>query len=168
MLGLRSRSYRERSKASLQAKPCRRVHIVFNPDLPSLVCYKLTDLHRHANLEWRSLAWSSARRCSVSSILRYFIVARRCNVFLLLLVPLQLSLSTHTSNPQLKMVWAWQLWLSLRPLHRTKLASQSTFATAGNAAHYEFLTEDDGRWGVRETHYIDNPVVRAGLSGPPL
>lgn len=66
------------------------------------------------------------------------------------------------------MVWSWQLWLSPRPLHRTNIASQSTFDTAGNAARYEFLPEDFGRWGVRETHYIDNPVVKAGRSGPPL
>ncbi|KAI0547910.1 hypothetical protein F4679DRAFT_552545, partial [Xylaria curta] len=66
------------------------------------------------------------------------------------------------------MVWKWQLWLSPRPLHRTNIASKSTFATAQNAALYEFLDEGQGRWGVRETHNRENPLVRAGLSGPPL
>lgn len=67
-----------------------------------------------------------------------------------------------------KMAWAWQLWLSPRPQHRTKIGSQATFTTAGDAARFEFFTEDDGRWAVRETHYIDNPIVRAGKAGPPL
>lgn len=41
--------------------------------------------------------------------------------------------------------------------------------TSGNMALFEFLRDDDdGRWVVRETHYIDNPQVRKGLSGPPL
>ncbi|KAI1192843.1 hypothetical protein F5X97DRAFT_339692 [Nemania serpens] len=66
------------------------------------------------------------------------------------------------------MVWRWQLWLSPRPLRRSNISSPSTFTTAHNAALYEFLDEGRGRWGVRETHYIDNPLVRAGLSGPPL
>jgi hypothetical protein len=66
------------------------------------------------------------------------------------------------------MVWAWQLWLSPRPLHRTKVRSQTSFTTANNAAHYLFLTENDGLWGVRETHNIENLTVAAGLSGPPL
>ncbi|KAI1430765.1 hypothetical protein GGR50DRAFT_698692 [Xylaria sp. CBS 124048] len=66
------------------------------------------------------------------------------------------------------MVWAWQLWLSPRPLRRTNISSQLTFKTIQNAALYQFLDEEDGGWGVRETHYIDNPLVRAGLSGPPL
>ncbi|RYP45557.1 hypothetical protein DL768_008106 [Monosporascus sp. mg162] len=65
-------------------------------------------------------------------------------------------------------VWVWQLWLSPRPKRRTNIASQSTFTTAGGAAVYEFLIEDDGSWGVGETHFIDNPIVKAGLSGPPL
>ncbi|KAF7960451.1 hypothetical protein EAE96_000132 [Botrytis aclada] len=66
------------------------------------------------------------------------------------------------------MVWAWQLWLSPRSLNRTKVTSQTGFTTANNAAHYQFLTENDGLWGVRETHNIENPTVAAGLSGPPL
>ncbi|KAI3324039.1 hypothetical protein HD806DRAFT_58928 [Xylariaceae sp. AK1471] len=66
------------------------------------------------------------------------------------------------------MVWSWQLWLSSRPAHRTNIATQTKFTTAGNAAVYDFLTEDDGSWGVRETHYMDSSITRAGLSGPPL
>jgi hypothetical protein len=66
------------------------------------------------------------------------------------------------------MTWAWQLWLSPRPLHRTNISTQSSFVTAGNAARFDILVEDDGRWGLRETHFIDNPLVKAGLSGPPL
>ncbi|KAI0120165.1 hypothetical protein GGR51DRAFT_545177 [Nemania sp. FL0031] len=66
------------------------------------------------------------------------------------------------------MAWWWQLWLSPRPLRRTNISTQSSFVTAGNAARFDILTEDDGRWGVRETHDIKNPIVKAGLSGPPL
>ncbi|KAI0191075.1 hypothetical protein F4808DRAFT_465521 [Astrocystis sublimbata] len=32
---------------------------------------------------------------------------------------------------------------------------------------YSFLHEN-GRWIVRETHFVNNPIVRDGLSGPPL
>jgi hypothetical protein len=66
------------------------------------------------------------------------------------------------------MAWAWQLWLSPRPVRRRIDASQKTFMAAGNMARFEILDEPDGRWGLRETHYIDNPRVKAGLSGPPL
>ncbi|ORY71070.1 uncharacterized protein BCR38DRAFT_415851 [Pseudomassariella vexata] len=66
------------------------------------------------------------------------------------------------------MVWAWQLWLSPRPPHRSITATQSSFTATGNSARYDVLTVPDGLWGVRETHYIDNPRVKAGESGPPL
>ncbi|RYP12908.1 hypothetical protein DL765_007124 [Monosporascus sp. GIB2] len=66
------------------------------------------------------------------------------------------------------MVWAWQQWLSPRPQHRTVNTSRVSFLTSGNAALYEPLSKPDGLWYVRETHYIENPIVKAGLSGPPL
>ncbi|KAI1338692.1 hypothetical protein F5Y15DRAFT_416916 [Xylariaceae sp. FL0016] len=66
------------------------------------------------------------------------------------------------------MAWAWQNWLSPRPLDRTDISRKTDFLTAGNAARYEIVYEPNGRWGCRETHYIDNPRVKAGLSGPPL
>ncbi|KAK1950780.1 hypothetical protein LY78DRAFT_732341 [Colletotrichum sublineola] len=66
------------------------------------------------------------------------------------------------------MAWAWQQWLSPRPKHRTRTNSQSSFPHLGDAALYEPLSKPDGRWYVRETHYIENPLVRAGLTGPPL
>lgn len=65
------------------------------------------------------------------------------------------------------MVWAWQLWLSPRP-QRSVIASDSCIYSSDKAARFEFLKEDDGRWVVRETHYIDNKLVKDGLSGPPL
>ena len=40
--------------------------------------------------------------------------------------------------------------------------------SVGDAALYEFNYEENGRFVVRETHYADNPAVKAGLSGPPL
>ncbi|KAI5918412.1 hypothetical protein F4810DRAFT_725716 [Camillea tinctor] len=66
------------------------------------------------------------------------------------------------------MVRAWQHWLSPRPKYRTNISNQSSFVTAGNAARFDILDEKDGRWGLRETHFVDNPIVRAGKSGPPL
>ncbi|PHH90756.1 hypothetical protein CDD83_2752 [Cordyceps sp. RAO-2017] len=66
------------------------------------------------------------------------------------------------------MAWAWQHWLSPRPSTRTATPSEPRILTAHDAALFEFLHGDDGRWFVRETHYIDNAVVRAGRSGPPL
>ncbi|KAF2177778.1 hypothetical protein K469DRAFT_719540 [Zopfia rhizophila CBS 207.26] len=66
------------------------------------------------------------------------------------------------------MVRAEQLWLSPRPVRRTNIADKAQILSAGDAALFEFLTAEDGRWFVRETHYIDNPLVKAGLSGPPL
>lgn len=66
------------------------------------------------------------------------------------------------------MVWRWQLWLSPRPLHRSTTSSEPRMLAAHDAALFEFLEEDDGRWVVRETHYLDNELVRDGLSGPPL
>ncbi|GFF22559.1 hypothetical protein IFM61606_08541 [Aspergillus udagawae] len=66
------------------------------------------------------------------------------------------------------MVSAWQLWLSPRPQKRTRNNSQPSFNHLGDAALYEPLSKADGLWYVRETHYIENALVRAGLSGPPL
>lgn len=74
----------------------------------------------------------------------------------------------HISHSITSMVWAWQQWLSPRPQHRTRNNSQPSFHHLGNAALYEPLSKTDGLWYVRETHYIDNPLVRAGLTGPPL
>jgi hypothetical protein len=48
------------------------------------------------------------------------------------------------------------------------IASSSHIYSNDDAALFEFLREEDGRWVVRETHYIDNPLVKKGLSGPPL
>ena len=63
---------------------------------------------------------------------------------------------------------ALQHWLSARPV-RTNVAAQETAHSAGEAILYEFLrSQDDGRAIVQETHYISNPTVKAGLSGPPL
>ncbi|KAI1377705.1 hypothetical protein F4677DRAFT_415280 [Hypoxylon crocopeplum] len=66
------------------------------------------------------------------------------------------------------MVSGWQLWLSPRPLRRTVFPSERHILSAHNAALFEFLEHDDGRTFIRETHYVDNKVVRDGLSGPPL
>ncbi|MCJ1327608.1 hypothetical protein MMC10_004279 [Thelotrema lepadinum] len=66
------------------------------------------------------------------------------------------------------MVSAWQQWLSPRPKHRTVNIHQESFVSSGNAALYETVEKPDGLWAIRETHYIENPVVKAGLSGPPL
>ncbi|KAL4875386.1 hypothetical protein BJY04DRAFT_224053 [Aspergillus karnatakaensis] len=66
------------------------------------------------------------------------------------------------------MAWAWQQWLSPRPQQRTKNNTQSSFPHLGDAALYEPLSRADGTWYVRETHNIENPLVRAGLTGPPL
>jgi hypothetical protein len=64
------------------------------------------------------------------------------------------------------MVWAWQVWLSPRPSKRTRTSSEPAVLAAYDAALFEFLQESDGRWVVRETHYIDNKLVTDGLSGP--
>ncbi|KAI1734119.1 hypothetical protein F4680DRAFT_439516 [Xylaria scruposa] len=66
------------------------------------------------------------------------------------------------------MVRAWQLWLSPRPKHRTVTNTRMAFSHLGDAALYEPLSKSGGLWVVRETHYLKNPVVEAGLSGPPL
>ncbi|RDA93289.1 hypothetical protein CP533_2046 [Ophiocordyceps camponoti-saundersi (nom. inval.)] len=66
------------------------------------------------------------------------------------------------------MVWAWQLWLSPRPLRRTTATSNHSLLAAHDAALFEFLEDQHGRWVVQETHYIKNKVVKDGLSGPPL
>ncbi|KAF2685187.1 hypothetical protein K458DRAFT_365440 [Lentithecium fluviatile CBS 122367] len=66
------------------------------------------------------------------------------------------------------MARGWQHWLSPRPLRRTATSSEPRILAAHDAALFEFLKDEDGRWVVRETHYIDNKVVRDGLSGPLL
>lgn len=66
------------------------------------------------------------------------------------------------------MAWAWQHWLSARPLHRTVINTKKDFLAAGEMARFEVLDDPDGRWSVRETHYIRNAAVKAGRSGPPL
>ncbi|KAL7898969.1 hypothetical protein HDV63DRAFT_379274 [Trichoderma sp. SZMC 28014] len=65
------------------------------------------------------------------------------------------------------MAWFWQLWLSPRP-QRSEIATDLTVYSNDDAALFEFLIEPDGRWVVKETHYINNPLVKKGLSGPPL
>lgn len=65
------------------------------------------------------------------------------------------------------MAWFWQLWLSPRP-QRSEIATDLTVYSNNDAALFEFLIEPDGRWVVQETHYINNPLVKNGLSGPPL
>ncbi|KAK6957467.1 hypothetical protein Daesc_000253 [Daldinia eschscholtzii] len=66
------------------------------------------------------------------------------------------------------MVYGWQLWLSPRPLKRTDTPLESRMLSPNDAALYEFLYDDDGRFVVKETHYAENKAVRDGLSGPPL
>ncbi|ROT38908.1 hypothetical protein SODALDRAFT_276486 [Sodiomyces alkalinus F11] len=66
------------------------------------------------------------------------------------------------------MARSWQLWLSRRPLRRTKTPSGPQMLSPNDAALYEFLYEKNGRLTVKETHYADNQTVRDGLSGPPL
>ena len=66
------------------------------------------------------------------------------------------------------MARGWQHWLSPRPLRRTATTSESRILAAHDAALFEFSKEEEGHWMVRETHYIDNKIVRDGLSGPPL
>ncbi|PYH46716.1 cupin domain-containing protein [Aspergillus saccharolyticus JOP 1030-1] len=65
------------------------------------------------------------------------------------------------------MARSWQLWLSPRPLVRTDTSHEPTILAANEAARFEFLQEGN-RWVVQETHYIDNPIARKGLSGPQL
>ncbi|OTB10570.1 hypothetical protein K445DRAFT_27518 [Daldinia sp. EC12] len=66
------------------------------------------------------------------------------------------------------MVYGWQLWLSPRPLRRTDTPLESHMLSPNDAALYEFLHDDDGRFVVKETHYAENKAVRDGMSGPPL
>ncbi|KAI1470388.1 uncharacterized protein F4812DRAFT_417335 [Daldinia caldariorum] len=66
------------------------------------------------------------------------------------------------------MVYGWQLWLSPRPSRRTDTPRESRMLSPNDAALYEFLYDEDGRYAVRETHYADNKAVRDGISGPPL
>ncbi|KAK0622038.1 hypothetical protein B0T17DRAFT_618402 [Bombardia bombarda] len=61
----------------------------------------------------------------------------------------------------------WQLWLSPRP-SRTQTPAGPRILSPHDAAMYEFNYEPNGGLVVTETHYADNPVVRAGKSGPPL
>ncbi|OQE43224.1 hypothetical protein PENCOP_c003G00135 [Penicillium coprophilum] len=65
------------------------------------------------------------------------------------------------------MVWSWQLWLSPRPLRRTDTSGELSILAANDSALFEFKKEK-GRWVVIETHFIANPIVRKGLSGPQL
>ena len=74
----------------------------------------------------------------------------------------------HLNRRLTKMVHSWQLWLSPRPLERSKTSHQTAVLAADDAALFEFKKEDDGRWVVVETHYMDNKIVREGRSGPPL
>jgi len=66
------------------------------------------------------------------------------------------------------MARSWQLWLSPRPLQRTNTSRQKAVLAADDAALFEFKKENDGRWVVVETHYMNNKIVREGRSGPPL
>ncbi|KAI0972053.1 hypothetical protein F4678DRAFT_67334 [Xylaria arbuscula] len=66
------------------------------------------------------------------------------------------------------MVWAWQQWLSPRPVSRTKNNTELNWDHLHGAAVYEPLPKPDGSYVVREHHYIENHFARAGLSGPPL
>ena len=78
------------------------------------------------------------------------------------------SIATSSLSILFEMVWAWQLWLSPRPPRRTANTSQQSFVTSGSAALYETVSKPGGLWAIKETHYKENPVVKAGLSGPPL
>ncbi|ETS80417.1 hypothetical protein PFICI_07946 [Pestalotiopsis fici W106-1] len=66
------------------------------------------------------------------------------------------------------MVSSFQLWLSARPAKRTPINDKPSWSHLGDAAVYEPLSKADGLWYIRETHYIENQFVAAGLSGPPL
>ncbi|GAW23165.1 hypothetical protein ANO14919_127150 [Xylariales sp. No.14919] len=48
------------------------------------------------------------------------------------------------------MMRLWQFWLSPRLLHRTNISEQAFFHAAGDTTRFDILTEDDGRWGLRE------------------
>lgn len=67
-----------------------------------------------------------------------------------------------------EMVSAWQQWLSPRPKERSITNTLKAFPHLGDAALYEPLSKPNGLWVIRETHYIKSPIVKAGLSGPPL
>jgi len=66
------------------------------------------------------------------------------------------------------MASSWQLWLSPRPLQRTHTSHQQSVLAADEAALFEFKKEDDDRWVVVETHYMNSKIAREGHSGPPL
>ncbi|KAH7383959.1 hypothetical protein BKA66DRAFT_463180 [Pyrenochaeta sp. MPI-SDFR-AT-0127] len=66
------------------------------------------------------------------------------------------------------MVQPWQLWLSPRPLRRTKTPVERRMMAPEDAALFEYIYQDDGRLVVKETHYADSLAVREGRSGPPL
>ncbi|KAI1426167.1 hypothetical protein F5Y12DRAFT_794628 [Xylaria sp. FL1777] len=66
------------------------------------------------------------------------------------------------------MVYGWQLWLSPRPVRRTETPVEPRMLSPADAALYEFIAHEDGRFLVKETHFADNKLVRNGLSGPPL
>ncbi|CAH0003348.1 unnamed protein product, partial [Clonostachys byssicola] len=62
---------------------------------------------------------------------------------------------------------AWQLWLSPRP-SRTPTNSKAQIYGAHDAVLFEFIRQEGNREVVRETHHIDNKIVKDGLSGPPI
>ncbi|KAF1919307.1 hypothetical protein BDU57DRAFT_512329 [Ampelomyces quisqualis] len=66
------------------------------------------------------------------------------------------------------MVWPWKQWPSPPRRQRSMTNPLSAFHHLGDAALYEPLSMPNGRWVIRETHYIKNPLVKAGLSGPPI
>jgi hypothetical protein len=66
------------------------------------------------------------------------------------------------------MARGWQLWLSPRPVQRTETPVETRMLSPNDAALYEYIYEDDGRFVVKETHYANNTAVREGRSGPPL
>ncbi|KAK7738602.1 hypothetical protein SLS62_011371 [Diatrype stigma] len=66
------------------------------------------------------------------------------------------------------MVRAWQRWLSPRPINLTNTSTKNTFYSVAGAARFDIIPGKNNSWSLRETHYIENPRVKAGLSGPPL
>ncbi|KAI1771738.1 hypothetical protein F4818DRAFT_428908 [Hypoxylon cercidicola] len=66
------------------------------------------------------------------------------------------------------MVYGWQLRLSPRPPSRTETPIEPRLLSPCDAALFEFISGDDGRMIVRETHYADNKFVQDGLSGPKI
>lgn len=65
------------------------------------------------------------------------------------------------------MAQSWQLWLSPRPSQRTKIVQEATVLASSGDILYEFPMHR-GLRAVRETHYLGQPSVREGKSGPPL